>query len=304
MGSRAIEIKVGLVVAAAILLLFFGIMWGKRYHFGTGRHPLLIRFDNASGLGNGDPVTVNGVRKGRVDKIFLYGDHVIVRVLLDPDVKIYPDARAYIEMVELMGGKKVEIKPGSRGQPLDLEHLSQPIEGQYTTGIPELISQLSQLALRIQEVVNKVDRTVDQTLGNQEFQTLLLQSVRDLHGTSSMLRDFLARNNERLNESVENIYQSSYELRQLVNSRRGDIDSTIVHIRKLIEEMEGVSSVLNEVALRIKNREGNLGKLIYDEEMFRRFSNAAHNLDSLSTDLRKNLGRYMRGVDFQILKVF
>src|SRR5207245_1897516 len=68
---------------------------------------------NVSGLKEGDPVRVSGVKKGRVGNVRLERvGHVTVTLNLDPEVRPHKDARAIVASADFLGAKYVDYDPG------------------------------------------------------------------------------------------------------------------------------------------------------------------------------------------------
>ncbi|PIO47710.1 MAG: hypothetical protein CMR00_08875 [[Chlorobium] sp. 445] len=99
------ELKVGLTVSFALALLGFVLWWAKDVQVGSKQFN--VRFENVSGLQAGDPVMISGLRVGKVDNITLRDGHVNVLISIAPDITLYRNATAYIAMLELMTGKKL-----------------------------------------------------------------------------------------------------------------------------------------------------------------------------------------------------
>ncbi len=298
------EIKVGSFVVLGLLILFFGIIWAKGYSFSSNRYKVDILFKNASGLGEGDPVTVNGVRRGKVSRIVLMKNQVMVEVYLNKNVVLYQDAKASIQMLELMGGKRVEIDPGSKEPPLDLKHLKAPLIGEYTASIPELIGLAGNLAVQTSAFLQGFKKSFDSTLGDTSLQASLRQSVRNIEQLSQKLSVFVDQNLNQLQTSLNYLNSSTRNLNALVVAHKNDIDTTLTQFKQFSVELKDFTSSLREISEQIKNRRGTLAKLIYDEDMYRKFQHSANNLDSLSTQLQNNLGKYLHGANFQLFKIF
>jgi len=92
MRDVSTEIKVGMVVIAAIVILLYGIIWVKGYQFTVGHYDYTALFPQVGSLSIGDPVSVLGVRKGDVKAIKLSDDRVSVTISLASDVKLKTDA--------------------------------------------------------------------------------------------------------------------------------------------------------------------------------------------------------------------
>ena len=110
--QRKTELKVGIVVVVAIILFIWILTWAKNFSLSVTEKSILVSFKNVSGLEVGDEVTINGVKKGFVDNFKIEDDNIIVKLALENDTPIKEDAVFRIAMLDLMGGKKVEIYPG------------------------------------------------------------------------------------------------------------------------------------------------------------------------------------------------
>lgn len=105
--------KVGLTVVAGVILFYLGILWAQRASlFEPEDQVFQLSFDSVNGLLVGDPVTVRGFMSGRVTDIVPGSEDVMVAVALDPRIQLRSDARAEIQIKELMGGKQIAIFPG------------------------------------------------------------------------------------------------------------------------------------------------------------------------------------------------
>jgi len=80
-------------------------------------HELVVHFDQAGGLRQGDSVLVAGIRQGRVmtlsyDPTAVLQRRVTVLLYLDQDVALREGFTIEIEDATLLGGKQVAIDPG------------------------------------------------------------------------------------------------------------------------------------------------------------------------------------------------
>ena len=103
------ELKVGLTVLVSFAIIAGGFFLVKEWSLSGNEYPLLIRFETSAGIQKGDLVTINGVKSGRVDNVLVDGTSVLIRTMMKEEFKLTSDAHARIQMVELMGGKKIEI---------------------------------------------------------------------------------------------------------------------------------------------------------------------------------------------------
>jgi phospholipid/cholesterol/gamma-HCH transport system substrate-binding protein len=118
-SDRALEIGTGLFVLLGFAALFFLTtqLPGSRLKL-VGQHTgyrLTAKFDNIGDLKEGSPVTLAGVRIGRVQSIGFDPEQFKGVVTLEIDRKydkIPDDSDASIQTQGLLGGKFVGISPG------------------------------------------------------------------------------------------------------------------------------------------------------------------------------------------------
>src|SRR6266851_3180574 len=106
------------VTVGALVLVGFVVFTGFMFWL-TGRSivskaiAVPVVFKNVSGLKEGDPVRVSGVRKGRVGTVRLMRvGQVRVTLSLDPEVRPHKDAHAIVGAEELIANVNRGLNPG------------------------------------------------------------------------------------------------------------------------------------------------------------------------------------------------
>ena len=118
-NQKKTEFKVGLTVIISIIVLLWVLGWAKNFSFNSNEKTLSISFQNIAGLLIGDVVSVQGIKEGYVKSISNENNSVIVTVTLSERTNLKEDARFSIMMIDLMGGKKIEIVPGISDSKID-----------------------------------------------------------------------------------------------------------------------------------------------------------------------------------------
>ncbi len=122
MERFSLEVKVGLVVVTAIALVFAFIFILGDWNPFTNTYRVNVTLDYAGGIDPGSNVYLAGAKVGKVEKIVIpdpaeaKDGHVLELVLLiDINARklIREDSTFAIRMESLLGGKIVEITPGS-----------------------------------------------------------------------------------------------------------------------------------------------------------------------------------------------
>ena len=118
-NSRSLEIGTGLFVLLGFAALAFLTtqLPGTSLRFGSGEagYSVVAKFDNIGDLKPGSPVTMAGVRIGRVESIRFdprdYKAAVVLRIE-NQYSEIPEDSDASIQTAGLLGGKYIGIGPG------------------------------------------------------------------------------------------------------------------------------------------------------------------------------------------------
>ena len=306
-NRKNVEFIVGLTVIGGLLILLFGILWGKNFHLAANQRQVGFLFQNTGGLRVNDPVTVSGVKKGRVKAIQLKNGLVRVDVMLERDVQLFSDVRAYITTVELMGGKKVDVIPGNSGQLLDLDHLREPIRGAPTAGFSEMLIGLSEMAGRTNRLIERLDSTITLAsffLDENTARRPLLASLNDFQSSTAAFRELLQTNETKIHRTIANLDYTAAQLRSLMEKRASTIDSTLIAFNHTAQKMETLSATLDDISFRLQQRQGFLGQLIYDTETFTRLQSTIANIDSTATELRTSMGQFLNGSNFNLISLF
>ncbi len=115
--SPQIEIAVGVFLAAGFLALFFLALQATNFRLASGMegYTLMARFENIGTLRVRAPVTMAGVRIGRVADIRFDPNtyEAVVTLRIDPKIRTIPDDTfASIYTSGLLGEQYVGLSPG------------------------------------------------------------------------------------------------------------------------------------------------------------------------------------------------
>ncbi len=144
MQSKSVEIMVGIFVAAGLGALFvLAMQVSNLSSFSDSEgYEITANFENIGGLKVRSPVTVSGVRVGRVSAIDYSNERyqAVVTLRIDERFNEFPkDTTASIFTAGLLGEQFVSLEPGG-----DMEYLAQ---GDQIT--------LTQSALVLEQIVGK-----------------------------------------------------------------------------------------------------------------------------------------------------
>jgi len=294
MDNRTVELRVGIVVVIAVAILFFGALWIKEIKFNVERYRYSVLFPNVGALEVGDPVTVLGVSKGKVERIVLEGGDVLVTLNLTTDVRLKKDAKFTVMNIGLMGERFVEVKPGHSPELLDL---SRPVKGFYDTGIPEVMGMTGQMLEEIRRLVAHLEGV----FGTQWSQESIKETIRDLRKLSADLVALLEKNKDKLENTANDLSYTSSELKGILEDNKYKIQSSVDNFASSSAKLDTFSTTLSSLSLSLKNLtqkiesgEGTLGKLVNDSTLYDDLKKTTQNVDGLITDIKKNPKRYLK----------
>lgn len=306
MDKTKFELSVGITAITGIIILILGSLWGKDVSFASKHSELVFAFANSGGLRAGDPVTVNGVKKGRVTEIVLRQHQVLVTVLLEEDVVLNSDAEAKIVMVDLMGGQKLEIFPGTSDQPLAKGALAEPIPGSEVISIGEMFAEALSLKPKVDTLLISMQNAVDEMallLDKDKLRLPLHRSLDNFSNISHELSQLLSETKPQLTSSLEHVQKASKNMDRLISENQESLQKSMASFSTIIAKMDTITTALKNVMLMLDSREGTVARLIYDDDVYNRLQHTVNGVDSLTIELRRSLGKYLNGVDIKLINL-
>jgi phospholipid/cholesterol/gamma-HCH transport system substrate-binding protein len=287
MRDVSTEIKVGGVIILAIVILLCTIIWVKEYRFNVDHYEITGIFPQVGNLDVGDPVAVLGVDKGEVKEINLEDNNVRVTMSLTSDVQLKEDADAVIMNVGLMGERFIMIRPGMSDEPFDLYH---PLNGDYDTGIPEVMGMMGEMIDQVRTLVNQLEGTI----GEQGKAEQIRQLIDDLHQLTKTTNEFFQTNSQTMSSAVDDFSAAAGSLRGFLDSNKVGIDSAMMNFTAASADFKELSRQLNELSERISRGEGTIGKTMADDSLYYDLRRTLNNLDSLVTDFKQHPKKYVK----------
>lgn len=302
-NQRNKEIIVGVVSILALALLFLGISLGKGFKVASDDKLLKIRFPNSGGLQVTEPVVVNGVKRGTVINVKNDKSSVLVTVLLDDYNDIKSDATAKITLLEITGGKKIEITPGAAPERFSLK---QVMKGETPPDLGGLVALLGDVSGDLVSMVRKIDTiagAATNLLADGKVVNDIRATTENIASLSADLNQFVNANYAELEKTVNNLSSLTTKLNVAIDKHEpsvgkilSDIDLTLKDAKTLLNNIDGavknadnLVSNVNKITEDIKNGQGFVGKILYDKEINSKLDSTFTNLSELMS-LIKNHG--------------
>ncbi len=304
--QRSTEIKVGVVTLVSLLLFVLALVFGRGVNLRGSQPTVKMLFPNSGGLELSSPVAVNGVKRGTVTAVEPYNNAVLVTATLDNINDLKKDATARLLMLEITGGKKIEIAPGASADALASGDM---IQGKTAADVSELIALVGDVADNAKSIIKKLDTVMTSATELLADGQVILDTKKAMHHLSSVAEtadNLLARNRSSLQATFDDLRVLSSDLRNIAHTNGPKVDSLVNRIDKLVvsankflgnteKTMRGADTLIaqiNGLVRDVRTNEGGLAyKLVYDKQFTAR-------LDSLVLSLRRILD--MDGVNVNV----
>jgi len=330
--KRSNEFAVGLAVLAALALVIGGALWLSETDVNQKQASYKARFRTVGGLGVGAPVTLRGVRVGRVEAIRLVqNEWVETEFTIDRSVVLPRRPAAISASASLFGEWSANIVPF---EPLPTDPIIRDalIESDRAGGlawpgatlpdIGQLTAQASRIAGDVGDITQRIGQAFDSTaLKNMQ------QSVKDLAAISARLVTFANAQTDRIDRVSQNVASTSdafagvaktfqgavarldtatsdNQLRDILeNSRSSSVDvrqaaadlrSVIAAARANEASLVRVLQGADSLMTRIQQGSGTLGMLASDSTLYRETTLTVMQFRELLTDIQAHPKKYLK----------
>lgn len=293
------EIKVGFLAVLGIMMSVFSYNYLKGINLFDKNRKFIVKYEKVDGLSVSNPVTMNGFKIGKVQKINFNSKNtreLLVDIIIDNDVIFPKTSLAELYETGLIGGKAIAIIPDYKNDStiaLDGDYL----KGVIKPGLTELVNQiLPQVQLQIEAVMKNAEIVLQNinTLFDDETKKELKSSIEDFSNLTSSLSEtsdeismLIANNSENLTNSLSDFRSASNNIKSITDSLNSD------DIKSMTTNLNSLVNNLNSITTSLKNSEGTAGKLINDKSIYDNLENATNQLNRLIEDIKLNPSRYI-----------
>jgi phospholipid/cholesterol/gamma-HCH transport system substrate-binding protein len=279
------EFKVGLTVIISSLILIFGIIWGKEYRFTAHKYSLNVLFSEVGGMVVGDPVTVNGVKEGKISAISWKGRYVMCTLEVNDHIQLYEDAVFTVVSSELLAGMKVEIFPGNSPQRLNLA--LQPFSGEYGGRIVDVGLMIGKVAKDISRLSYRADSAlflIKQYVGSSDLRKNITESFYNLNKLSANF----AQLSDSLGDVFKSVNRVSAGVHGIVEDNKDNIKLSVENLATLSTRLDSITYATNAVLAEVVKKRGALGKMVYDSTLYIKLNRTLTKIDSLADQIKND----------------
>lgn len=300
------EVKTGAVVIVTLLAFYalYNFLKGKNL-FAAG-NTYYVQYDDVSGLSPSKPVSVNGLRIGRVDEIKIMDQqspiYFIVKLSLERKIDFSKNSVAEIYEPGLMSGAEVRLLldyKGDKAQNGDtLRGLVRPsLTSNLTKEFEPTKRKLDSLLISVNSTMVSVDKLLDDENRNnlknilRNLDATLVSfngTAQSLTKTSDNANALIADNKEQLKNTLGSAEQTMEKFGVMADKINN------LELEKIIKNFEEASLSLNTTLDKINNGQGTLGAMMNDRELYDNLTRTSENLDAFLVDLKENPNRYVQ----------
>jgi phospholipid/cholesterol/gamma-HCH transport system substrate-binding protein len=295
------ETKVGALTAVAItvLILGFNFLKGKS----AGGNDVYAVFPNVEKLVASNPVFINGLQVGKVTGLKEKDKNmsgIVVTITLTKDINIPRNSVATLNS-ELLGSAAVNIFLGNgndylkEGDTIRTER-SLGITDKLQKSIDPAITNINKTLLSMDDVLQKLNTILDPNTRNN-LQGIVANLAVSSHSLQQLLNTetgMLAKTIGNLNTITADFARNGPKIDSTFSNLQAASDKiSKAKIAEAIESMQKTMAKLENAIGKIDSKEGSLGALLNDRQLYDEVRRTNRSLTILLDDLRVNPKRYI-----------
>ena len=306
-GMRAIfqknrkAIMVAIMAIAAIIIFYAGANFLKGAEMFGGNRKLYAIFDDAAGLPQGPPVMYNGFKIGKVMTVSLTSDspaRVCAAIAINEDMDIPKDSHFELSTKDMLGGLVIHLRLGEAKQlAKNKDTLQSFLIPAFTDGLGDVMVQLSSIMSSVDSIALELKGIVSSKEGSSSLKIIF----ENLENSTTELNQLMSQNRAKFGHIVDNLNQLTTTLNEETPQLQSIIDNfdqisddiAKADLAKVILEANQTIEQLSLIVEKIQKGEGDIGKLVNNEELYNNLALTTENLNKLLIDIKENPDRYI-----------
>jgi phospholipid/cholesterol/gamma-HCH transport system substrate-binding protein len=298
---NAKSIKVAVFCILALLIFYLGTNFLKGIDTFSKKEFYYSIYENSGGLYKGAIVYLQGYPIGKVTKVKLVNHHpvqILAEYLLNDNMKLPVDSRFDVTSRDMLGGIIVRLDLGNSSQ------YAKPGDTLACGQIPQLTDGIEAMKDQIINILASVDTiavSLKDVLANQEGADKLAQTLRNIESITASLDQIVAENKNKFGKIVSEFAVFSKTLSEIspdlknVVANFDHIADTIAkaNVAKVIVNVNNTILQVEEVMKKMNTGNGDVAKLLNEDELYNKLSATLKSLDELLVDIKANPKRYI-----------
>lgn len=284
------EVKIALVAIAGVVVLFFGMNFLKGLNIFSSEDNYYVQFSDITGLSSSSPVYADGFKVGVVkDIIYDYSHTEGSKVLIGVDKQLRIPQGSSAEIVsDMLGNVKVNLllanNPREKVAPGGL------IKGMINDGA---MGKLQDMVPAVEKMLPKLD-SIMTSLNAILADPAIRQSLHNVQTITDNLTTSTAQFNTLmagLNKNVPGMMAKANNV--LDNTETLTANLAAVDVASTMRQVDQTIANVQQLTAKLNSKEGSLGLLMNDTQLYDNLNSTMRNADSLVIDLRQHPKRYV-----------
>ena len=284
------EVKIALVAIAGVVVLFFGMNFLKGLNIFSSEDNYYVQFSDITGLSSSSPVYADGFKVGVVkDIIYDYTHTEGSKVLIGVDKQLRIPQGSSAEIVsDMLGNVKVNLllanNPREKVAPGGL------IKGMINDGA---MGKLQDMVPAVEKMLPKLD-SIMTSLNAILADPAIRQSLHNVQAITDNLTTSTAQLNTLmagLNKNVPGMMAKANNV--LDNTETLTANLAAVDVASTMRQVDQTIANVQQLTAKLNSKEGTLGLLMNDTQLYDNLNSTMRNADSLVIALRQHPKRYV-----------
>lgn len=283
-----------MLAVVSITVLYVGFNFLKGSNLFSPYNTYYAVYDNIDGLNVSNPILINGFAVGRVSNIVIMQNQqnqLLVSLDINDDQFVGRGTRAVIKS-DLLGSKAIhldsvligaQLTEGDTIQALLHKGLTEQLTSTAMPMVDKFEILLQNLNTILSNLANNEDN-INQTIANFKQTSANIAQGTSRLGTLTAKLDGLLNELNDPETGIAALVRKMNQVADTVNSL--EMEALMVSTKNSIDK-------LGEILTEINEGEGNLNRLLKDDELYNNMTKTMEDLDMLFVDMRENPKRYV-----------
>ncbi len=290
------DVLVGIVMAAALVVLIMGSLWLARGGLSKG-YPLYAKFPWNSGLKQGQPVLLAGVNVGYVDEVDLRDDGTVLTTFrVGNKYKVPQGTTATVVANGIFGDMAIALNP-KRPNPNSIPPGDTVPVGPSGPGIAQLTSKADSIATSVNAITTAFQKELIAAGGVTDLRRTLASSnalMLNMNRLVSEIGTIAAEQNRQLAMTQASLRRATSAIDSAkIDSTLVNLRSTTANLNTLVADFKGTSARVDSVVQKANSGTGSIGLALNDPGAYNDLRAMIQHMDSIMVDLKKNPRRYI-----------
>ena len=303
------EAKTGILVVVSVAILIVGFTFLKGNNIFSKENKLFAVYTDVQGIAKSNPVIINGLRVGRIDQLDGGKDlkSIIVTIVLFKPIEIPANSLAFINPT-LLGSPSLEIKLGDAPNYL---HNGDTLLTSVSGGaFDEALKMINPVLYEVKNSVRSLDSVLH--IVTNVFDVNTKNNVRDIVAnlntitksfavSAVSLETMMDAQQGALSKSLGNVEVFTQNLNNnndkfnaiVANAQLASKNLAAVNLQRTVDSLNVAINNFKEGTEKINSKDGSLGLLLNDKELYTNLESTANKINILLDDIRVHPRRYV-----------